>query len=191
MSSCPSGGAAAEGVVLASNNWWEWKSQLLTISWLGSWTWEAHTTFLSLSFHTDGNNNNVFGGRISKWNNAMKVNCLAESLARYTMVLIRSLLVSGMMLVRDNSCSCAECGLHLREAEWGVNEGWVKWSESCSVMSNSLQPHGLEPTRLLCLWKSPGKNIGVGSHFLFQGIFLTQELSQVIWVTREALMKAM
>ena len=26
-----------------------------------------------------------------------------------------------------------------------------------------LQPHGLQPTRLLCPWNSPGKNTGVGS----------------------------
>ena len=29
-------------------------------------------------------------------------------------------------------------------------------------------------TRLFCLWNSPGKNTGVGCHFLLQGIFLTQ-----------------
>ena len=29
--------------------------------------------------------------------------------------------------------------------------------------------------RFLCPWDSPGKNIGVGSHFLLQGIFWTQE----------------
>ena len=45
---------------------------------------------------------------------------------------------------------------------------------SHSVMSNTLQPHGLWPTRLLCPWKSPVKNTGVGCHSLFQGIFLTQ-----------------
>ena len=33
---------------------------------------------------------------------------------------------------------------------------------SRSVMSNSLQPHGLWFTRLLCPWASPGKNTGVG-----------------------------
>ena len=32
--------------------------------------------------------------------------------------------------------------------------------------------HG--PTRLLCPWDSPGKNTGVGCHFLLQGIFPTQ-----------------
>ena len=41
-------------------------------------------------------------------------------------------------------------------------------------MSDSLQPYGLEPARLLCPWDSPGKNTGVGCHALLQGIFLTQ-----------------
>ena len=45
---------------------------------------------------------------------------------------------------------------------------------SRSVMSNSLQPHGLWFTRLLCPWASPGKNTGVGWHALLWGIFLTQ-----------------
>ena len=44
---------------------------------------------------------------------------------------------------------------------------------SCSVVPNSLWPHGLQPARLLCPWNFPGKNIGVGCHFLPQGIFLT------------------
>ena len=45
---------------------------------------------------------------------------------------------------------------------------------SCSVVSDSLWSHGLWPTRFLCLWNSPGKNTGVGSHFLLQGIFPSQ-----------------
>ena len=44
-----------------------------------------------------------------------------------------------------------------------------------SVMSNSMRPYGLSPTRLLCPCDSPGKNSGVGCHALLQGIFLTQE----------------
>ena len=31
-----------------------------------------------------------------------------------------------------------------------------------------------DSARLLCSWHFPGKNIGVGCHFLLQGIFLTQ-----------------
>ena len=42
------------------------------------------------------------------------------------------------------------------------------------VVSDSLQPHGLKPTRLLCPWHFPAKNTGVGCHFFHQGIFLTQ-----------------
>ena len=42
-------------------------------------------------------------------------------------------------------------------------------SESRSVMSYSLWPHGLNSP-----WDSPGKNTRVGSHSLFQGIFSTQ-----------------
>ena len=43
-----------------------------------------------------------------------------------------------------------------------------------SVVSNSLWPYGLWPTRLLCLWDFPGKSTEVGCHALLQGIFLTQ-----------------
>ena len=45
-------------------------------------------------------------------------------------------------------------------------------SESCSVVSNSLQSHGLYSP-----WNSPGKNTGVGSLSLLQGIFPTQGLN--------------
>ena len=45
---------------------------------------------------------------------------------------------------------------------------------SHSVISNSLGFHGLQPSRLLCPWHSPGKNTGVRCHALLQGIFLTQ-----------------
>ena len=36
-------------------------------------------------------------------------------------------------------------------------------------MSDCLQSHGLWLTRLLCPWNFPGKNTGVGCHFLLQG----------------------
>ena len=35
-------------------------------------------------------------------------------------------------------------------------------------MSNSVRPHRWLPTRLPCPWDSPGKNTGVGCHFLLQ-----------------------
>ena len=47
---------------------------------------------------------------------------------------------------------------------WAVN----------SVVSDSLRPHELYSTRLLCSWDSPGKNTGAGCHALLQRIFPTQ-----------------
>ena len=50
----------------------------------------------------------------------------------------------------------------------------------CSVAQFSrvrLCDSGLQPTRPLCPWNFPGKNTGVGCHFLLQGIFQTQGLN--------------
>ena len=69
---------------------------------------------------------------------------------------------------RDQSCvSCI--------AKW-VLYHWATCNVllSHSVMSNSLRPFGLLPVRFLCPWDFPGKNTGVGCHFLLQGIFLTE-----------------
>ena len=49
-----------------------------------------------------------------------------------------------------------------------------------SVVSDSVRPRGPQSTRLLCLWDSSGKNIGVGCHVLLQGIFLTQGLNRCL-----------
>ena len=49
-----------------------------------------------------------------------------------------------------------------------------KWKWSHSVVPDSLRPRGLKPTRLLCPWDFPAKDIGVGCHFLLQRIFPTQ-----------------
>ena len=37
-----------------------------------------------------------------------------------------------------------------------------------SVVSDSVQPQGRQPIRRPCPWDSPGKNTGVGCHFLLQ-----------------------
>ena len=47
---------------------------------------------------------------------------------------------------------------------------------SCSVMCNTLRPHGLQPSRHFSPEDSPGNNTGVGCHFLLQGTF-TQGLN--------------
>ena len=42
---------------------------------------------------------------------------------------------------------------------------------ACSVIFNTLWPHELQHTRLLCPRDFPGKNAWVGCHFLLQEIF--------------------
>ena len=42
-------------------------------------------------------------------------------------------------------------------------------------MSDSVRPNGRQPTRLPCPWGSPGKNTGVGCHFLLQCIQVKSE----------------
>ena len=58
-------------------------------------------------------------------------------------------------------------GLALNESDAGPSSACV----SHSVVSDSLQPHGLWPARLFCPWNSPGKNTGLGYCFLFQARF--------------------
>ena len=43
-----------------------------------------------------------------------------------------------------------------------------RWKWSRSVVSDSLWPHGLQPTRLLHPWDFPGKSTGMGCHCLLQ-----------------------
>ena len=58
----------------------------------------------------------------------------------------------------------------------------IVFSESHSVMSDSLWPHGLYSP---C--NSPGQNTGVGSHSLLQGIFPTQRSNQGLLHCRQTL----
>ena len=50
----------------------------------------------------------------------------------------------------------------------------MELSVSCLVVIDSSQCHGLQPSRLLCPWNTPGKNTGVDGHSLLQRLFLIQ-----------------
>ena len=54
---------------------------------------------------------------------------------------------------------------------------YLKVKVKSLVVSDSLRPHGLQPTRRLHSWDFPGKSTGVGCHFLFWEIFPTQGLN--------------
>ena len=68
----------------------------------------------------------------------------------------------------------SQCKDYLQCIKLGKLHNFSAFVFSCLVVSNSLRPHGLQPTRFLCPWNFSGKNAGVGCHFLLQGIFLTQ-----------------
>ena len=48
-------------------------------------------------------------------------------------------------------------------------------AEVTSVMFDSMRPHRWQPTGLPCPWDSPGKNTGVGCHFLLQCVKVKSE----------------
>ena len=50
-------------------------------------------------------------------------------------------------------------------------------AQCCPTFCDPMDP------RLPCPWKLPGKNIGVGCHFLLQGFFLTQDWTQISCVS--------
>ena len=59
-----------------------------------------------------------------------------------------------------------------------------KVSQSCPTLCD---PMDCSPTRLLRPWDFPGKNTGVGCHFLFQEIFLTLGLNPGLLHCRQML----
>ena len=92
----------------------------------------------------------------------------------------------GHLMRRANSLKKTDAGKDWGNEDKGAAEdemvGWhhglnghevSEWSEwSRSVVSDSLQSHGLYPTRLLHPWNFLGKSTGVGRHFLHCHLFL-------------------
>ena len=95
-------------------------------------------------------------------------------------LLLLLLLLSHFSRVR--LCATPETAAHQAPPSLGFSkqENWSglpfpspmheseKWKWSRSVVPDSQQPHGLQPTRLLCPWDFPGKSTGVGCHRLLQ-----------------------
>jgi len=55
-----------------------------------------------------------------------------------------------------------------------------KWKWNHSVVSDSVWPHGLPPTRLLHPWDFPGKSTGVGCHCLLQPKWLQSRKTELV-----------
>ena len=64
------------------------------------------------------------------------------------------------------------------EDSWGPRQERVS-SIGTSVLSDSVRPHGLQPTRLLRPWDFPGKSTGVGCHCLLPSFTLEDRYFEV------------
>ena len=75
-----------------------------------------------------------------------------------------------------NGDRCSEGNREIRKQflQVGWSEKTSKVVHTSSVTSDSLPPHRLWPTKLLCPLYFPGKNTGVGYHALLRWIFPTQ-----------------
>ena len=59
------------------------------------------------------------------------------------------------------------CGFPKKDL-WKPVTFWLPAAAAKSLQSDSVRPHTRQPTRLPHPWDSPGKNTGVGCHFLLQ-----------------------
>ena len=80
-------------------------------------------------------------------------------------------------LLRDIYCTLTRTRLSCEGQSGGGEVSCPVWNgrQHCccccciaAVVSDSKRPHGPQPTRLPRPWDSPGKNTGVGCHFLLQ-----------------------
>ena len=76
-----------------------------------------------------------------------------------------------LWLLLHDACKSNHYTVHLKFTKCCVKKSE---SVSLSVVSYSLWSHRLYPR---APWKCPNRNTGVGSHFLLQGIFLSQGLN--------------
>ena len=77
---------------------------------------------------------------------------------------------NSLFTIRDGECGGWPplTSPQLLSAYWGGRSWWFPNNWLCSIVSDSVQPHRRQPTRLHHPWDSPGKNTGVGCHFLLQ-----------------------
>ena len=76
-------------------------------------------------------------------------------------------------------------GYHLSHSPPCIVIFWSLCVHAYSVVSNSLQLHGLQPVRLLCPWDFLGRNVG---NFLLHGIFPTQGSNHISCIVRRILL---
>ena len=100
-------------------------------------------------------------------------------------------------ITHRHRCCTSQTGPHPLPSSHFTGEGcqWSskqKYSACCccrccwvtSVIPDSVRPCKRQPTRLFCPWDSPGKNTGLGCHFLLQYMHacqVTSVMSDSVW----------
>ena len=99
----------------------------------------------------------------AKWSHMAIVHMISDTFMHHRELKFSELYqTQGHHKLFSKQCLLAAVSCKLVVSRW-------RESESCSVVSDSLPPHGLYSP-----WNSPGQNTGVGSRSLPQGIFPTQ-----------------
>ena len=84
-----------------------------------------------------------------------------------TMETVTDFIFLDSKVTADSDCS-HEIKRHLLLGIKAITNLLSACCQVASVVPDSVWPYGLQPTRLLCPWDSPGKNTGVGCHFILQ-----------------------
>ena len=100
------------------------------------------------------------------WNNT----CIFMELSKdFTQILgIKTQRPLGINVALQEEWEAKIKGKPSKKSEWGEQQVCCCCCLVASVVSDSVWPHRWQPTRLPRPWDSPGKNTGVGCHFLLQ-----------------------
>ena len=162
-----------------------------------NWFWKKTDQHAKKKCHGSG-----FQGKFVSWSGRIWyckriISKELSGTAYNSQVLLRGLTWLVWLLVEWLRGNWRHCNRWFAESHFKIKTSPVlKNCCYCSLLHcvQLLWPHGLYPTRLLCPWDFPGKNTGVGCHFLLQGIFLIQGSNLPLlccrwilhhWATRE------
>ena len=108
-------------------------------------------------------------------NNIIYINLIFKILSTITLekeMTTHSNVLAWRILGMGEPGGLPSMGLHRVGHDWAIKHAaTAKSLQSCPT----LQPQRQEPTRLPSPWDSPGKNIGVGCHFLLQCMKVERE----------------
>ena len=156
--------------------WWLFQEQA-QLKTMKNWFWKKTDQHAKKKCHGSG-----FQGKFVSWSGRIWyckriISKELSGTAYNSQVLLRGLTWLVWLLVEWLRGNWRHCNRWFAESHFKIKTSPVL--KNCCYCSSLhrvqfLWPHGFYPTRLLCPWDFPGKNTGVGCHFLLQRIFPTQ-----------------